>query len=150
MSLTLISLLMIVFVSDIKYMIIPDKVLLFFLPVFIVLRIIFPLTPWWDMIVGAFVGFGVLFFIALLSKGGMGGGDIKLFGVLGLIMGWKLILFGFFISTLYGSIGGIIGIMTGKVKKKHPIPFGPFIVFGILTAYFFGEKMLKWYYVKFF
>lgn len=140
-----ISLLMIVFVSDIKYMIIPDKVLFFFLPLFIVLRLIIPLDPWWDMIVGGAVGFGLLFFIAVLSKGGMGGGDIKLMGTLGIVLGWKATLLTFFISTVLGSLIGVVGLFLGKVKRGVPFPFGPFIVFGAITAYFFYETILSWY-----
>ncbi|WP_026676453.1 prepilin peptidase [Fictibacillus gelatini] len=140
-----ISLLMIVFVSDIKYMIIPDKVLFFFLPLFIVLRLIIPLDPWWDMIVGGAVGFGLLFFIAVLSKGGMGGGDIKLMGTLGIVLGWKATLLTFFLSTVLGSLIGVVGLFLGKVKRGVPFPFGPFIVFGTITAYFFYETILSWY-----
>ncbi|MGC4379031.1 A24 family peptidase [Fictibacillus sp. Mic-4] len=140
-----ISLLMIVFVSDIKYMIIPDKVLFFFLPLFIVLRLIIPLDPWWDMFVGGVAGFGLLFIIAILSKGGMGGGDIKLMGVLGIALGWKVTLLTFFLSTVYGAVIGVVGLILGKVKRGVPFPFGPFIVFGAITAYFFYETILSWY-----
>ena len=86
-ALLFISLLVIITVSDIAYMLIPDKILLFFLIPLIVLRVFEPLSPWWDSIVGAVVGFGVLFLIAIVSKGGMGGGDIKLFFVIGLVLG---------------------------------------------------------------
>ena len=141
----LISLLMIIFVSDIAYMLIPDKILLFFAVVFLFLRVFYPLSPWWDSLLGAAVGFGLLLLIAVVSKGGMGGGDIKLFGVLGFALGVKLVLLSFLFATFYGAFFGIIGILTGMVKKKTAIPFGPYIVFGILTAYFWGESILQWY-----
>ena len=81
---TLISLLIIITVSDIKYMLIPDKILIVFAGIFLVERIFIPLTPWWDSLLGAVIGFSLLLVIAMVSKGGMGGGDIKLFAVLGL------------------------------------------------------------------
>lgn len=65
----LISLFMIIFVTDVAYMLIPDKILLFFIVIFIVLRFSFPLMPWWDSIVGAAVGFSLLLSIAVVSKG---------------------------------------------------------------------------------
>lgn len=71
-ALLFISLLMIISVSDIAYMLIPDKVLLFFLPFLIIGRILSPLTPWWDSVLGATIGFLLLLFIAIVSKGGMG------------------------------------------------------------------------------
>lgn len=144
-SWTLISLFMIIFVSDVHYMIIPDKVLIFFFFVFLVERIFIPLSPWWDSLVGASVGFTILLLIAYLSKGGMGGGDIKLFALLGFVLGWKLVLLSFFLSTLSGSILGGIGMLTGKVKRGKPFPFGPSIIIGTLIAYFFGDKLIHWY-----
>ena len=142
---TLISLLMIIFVSDLTYMLIPDKILLFFAVIFLFLRFFVPLSPWWDSLIGAVVGFGLLLLIAILSKGGMGGGDIKLFAVLGFVLGVKLTLLSFLFSTFYGAVFGVIGILLGQVKKRSPIPFGPFIVFGTLTAYFWGEAIIQWY-----
>ncbi|WP_071395919.1 prepilin peptidase [Bacillus tuaregi] len=147
---TLISLLVIVFVSDYKYMIIPDKVLLFFLPIFLIERFFIPLAPWWDSLLGAAVGFGLLYLIAVISKGGMGGGDIKLYGVLGLVLGVKMVLLSFFLATLLGALFGGIGLLAGKVERGKPIPFGPFICIGVLLAYFFGENILTWYFQLFF
>lgn len=146
-ALTLISLFMIIFVSDIKYMIIPDKVLLFFAVLFLIERIFIPLSPWWDSLIGAAAGFFLLLSIAFLSKGrGMGGGDIKLFAVLGLALGWKLVLLSFFLSCLVGSVIGLAAILAGKVKRRQPMPFGPSIMAGTLLAYFYGEELLMWYF----
>ncbi|WP_108669437.1 prepilin peptidase [Peribacillus acanthi] len=142
---TFISLLIIIIVSDIAYMLIPDKILLFFLPLLIIERIWLPLNPWWDSIVGAFFGFGLLFFIAVISKGGMGGGDIKLYFLIGIVLGFKFTLLSFFIATFIGAIYGLGIIMVGKFKKRQPIPFGPFIVVGSLMAYFYGERIINWY-----
>ncbi|HBT70935.1 MAG TPA: prepilin peptidase, partial [Lysinibacillus sp.] len=68
-ALFFISLLVIIVVSDIAYMLIPNKVLLFFLPFLIIGRVLSPLTPWWDCAVGAVVGFGILYSIAVISNG---------------------------------------------------------------------------------
>lgn len=142
---TLISLCVIVFISDSVYMTIPDKVLLFFLPLFIIERIFIPLTPWWDSILGAVVGFLLLLLIAVISKGGMGGGDIKLYGVLGIALGLKSVLLSFFLAALLGGIYGVVALLLGKAKRGEPIPFGPFIVIGTLIAYFYGDVIFTWY-----
>ncbi|PLS16862.1 prepilin peptidase [Bacillus sp. M6-12] len=141
----LISLFMIITVSDIAYMLIPDKILLFFTAVFLCLRIWQPLTPWFDSILGAAAGFLLLLLIAVVSKGGMGGGDIKLFAVLGLLLGMKSVLLSFMFSTFFGAVFGIVGLLIGAVERKKPIPFGPFIAMGTLAAYFFGERIVYWY-----
>lgn len=142
----LISLLVIVFVSDIHYMIIPDKVLLFFAPILLICRFTFaPLNPWWDPLLGAVIGFSLLLLIAVVSKGGMGGGDIKLFAVIGIVVGWKGVLVAFFLATLIGAVIGIIGLATRKMERGKPIPFGPYIVIGTLISYFFETEILHLY-----
>lgn len=145
-ALALISLLIIIVVSDIHYMIIPDKVLLFFLPIFIGLRIIVPLDPWWSPIAGAVVGFGLLYAIAVLSKGGMGGGDIKLFFVIGIALGLQATLQTLFFAAFIGAIVGLAGMAFGVVQRGKPIPFGPFIAVGALLAYFYGKQIMEWYF----
>ncbi|SFA48013.1 leader peptidase (prepilin peptidase) / N-methyltransferase [Anoxybacillus pushchinoensis] len=145
-SWTLISLFAIVFVSDVHYMVIPNRILLFFAPLLLIERLWFaPLTPWWDSLLGSIVGFLMLFIIALISKGGMGGGDIKLFAVIGLVLGAKLTVVAFFLSTLVGTIFGLVGMAIGRVKRGEPMPFGPAIAVGTMIAYFFGEAMIEAY-----
>jgi len=149
-ALLFISLLVIVTVSDIAYMLIPDKILLFFLIPLIVLRVFEPLNPWWDSIVGAFVGFGVLFLIAIVSKGGMGGGDIKLFFVIGIVLGWVPTLLTLFLASIIGTVIGVISLRRTKQSRKTPIPFGPSIAIAAIIAYFYGEMLVDWYVNLFF
>ncbi|OIJ10570.1 prepilin peptidase [Anaerobacillus alkalilacustris] len=145
-----ISLLIIIFVSDIHYMIIPDQVLLFFAPFLLVMRLFLaPLDTWWNPFLGAVIGFTLLLAIAIISKGGMGGGDIKLFAVIGVVLGWQGVLLAFFLSTLIGAIIGIIGLTLGKIRRGEPIPFGPFIVIATLITYFFEKEIFTWYWSLF-
>lgn len=144
-ALSLISMLMMIFVSDLAYMIIPNKILLFFLPIFIILRIISPLHPWWTSITGAAVGFGLLALIIIVSRGGMGAGDMKLFGVLGIVLGFKKVLVAFFLACLIGSIVGGLQLLFKKIQRKQHIPFGPYIVCATLITYFYGDSLLNMY-----
>ncbi|AIF43210.1 A24 family peptidase [Virgibacillus sp. SK37] len=144
-ALLFVSMLMILFVADITYMLIPDKVLLFFLPLFVILRVVEPLDTWWSSIVGAIVGFVLLAAIILISRGGMGAGDMKLFGLLGIVLGVKGVLLAFFLSCMIGAIIGIILLVSGKIDRKQPIPFGPYIVAASLITYFYGDNLLNWY-----
>lgn len=144
-ALTIISMFIIIIVSDINYMLIPDKILLWFAGIFLLERIIWPLTPWWDSLLGALVGFLLLLIIALVSKGGMGGGDIKLYALLGFVLGTKLVLLSFFLSTLFGAVIGGVALLLKIVKRKQPIPFGPYIAAGTLTAYYWGSDLIDLY-----
>lgn len=142
---TLISLLVIITISDLTYMLIPDKILLVFSGFILIERLIQPLSPWWDAFLGMIVIFVILMLIMIISKGGLGGGDIKLFAVLGFVLGLKLVLLSFFIANLLGAVIGIIGLVFGIFKRKRPIPFGPFIALGTLIAYFYNEFIFIWY-----
>jgi leader peptidase (prepilin peptidase) / N-methyltransferase len=142
----LISLLVIIFVSDITYMLIPNRILLFFAAYFGLGRIVVPMDPWYSPLIGAVGGFLLLLLIAVISHGGMGGGDIKLFAVLGVVFGYQELILVFFFSTLFGTIIGITGLLIGKVKRKQHIPFGPSVALAALITYFYGEQLLQWYF----
>ncbi|MEW9053307.1 MAG: prepilin peptidase [Neobacillus sp.] len=144
-ALTLISMFIIITVSDIHYMIIPDKILIWFAGIFLLERIFIPLTPWWDSLLGAVTGFTLLLIIALVSKGGMGMGDVKLYALLGFVLGFKLVFLSFFFSTLFGAVIGGLALLFKIVKRKQPIPFGPFIAAGTLTAYYWGSDLIDLY-----
>src|SRR5690606_13081059 len=144
-ALLFISLLAIIVVSDTAYMIIPDKVLLFFLPLLALGRIIAPSDPWWDSLLGPVVGFTVLFLVALLSKGGMGGGDIKLFFLIGLALGTIGTLVTLFFASVIGMIVGIVILKVRKQDRKQPIPFGPSIALAAIIVYFYGDRIIDWY-----
>ncbi|SOC38249.1 prepilin peptidase [Ureibacillus acetophenoni] len=144
-ALLFISLLAIIVVSDIAYMIIPDKVLLFFLPLLALGRIIAPSDPWWDSLLGPVVGFTVLFLVALLSKGGMGGGDIKLFFLIGLALGTIGTLVTLFFASVIGMIVGIVILKVRGQDRKQPIPFGPSIALAAIIVYFYGDRIIDWY-----
>ena len=144
-GLLFVSMLVIITVSDIAYMLIPDKVLLPFGAVLLILRLIVPLDPWWDSLVGAAVGFGILLVIAVVSKGGMGGGDIKLFFVIGLVLGTAGSLLTLFFASFIGAVAGIILLRVRKQGRKTPIPFGPSIALAAVLVYLWGEQFIGWY-----
>ncbi|WKA52450.1 A24 family peptidase [Planococcus liqunii] len=144
-ALIFVSLLVIITVSDIAYMLIPDKVLLPVGIVLLALRLFIPLDPWWDALLGAAAGFGILLLIAIVSKGGMGGGDIKLFFVIGLVLGTSGTLMTLFFASLIGAIAGIIQLRVRNQDRKTPVPFGPSIALGAVITYFWGDAMLNWY-----
>ena len=144
-ALLFISLLVIINVSDIAYMLIPNKILLFFLPLLIVGRILSPLTPWWDSIVGAAIGFLLLLLIAVVSKGGMGGGDIKLFLLIGLVLGTFNTLLTLFLASVIGMIAGMIVLKVKRKGRKTPVPFGPSIALAAIIVYFYGDEIIGAY-----
>lgn len=144
-ALFFISLLVIVVVSDFAYMLIPDKVLVFFLPFLVIGRVLSPLTPWWDSLLGAAVGFALLYAIAVVSNGGMGGGDIKLFFLIGLALGTMNVLLTLFLAAVIGMIVGVLILTKRQQGRKTPIPFGPSIALAAILVYFYGDSFVNWY-----
>ncbi|MFA1641641.1 A24 family peptidase [Chryseomicrobium imtechense] len=139
------SLLVVLTVSDLAYMLIPDKFLLFFGIPLVILRIFEPLDPWWDSYLGAAVGFTLLLLIAIVSRGGMGGGDIKLFLVIGIVLGTiqSLVVLG--LASVIGLIFGIISLRLAKKGRKTPIPFGPSIAIAAVIVHLYGQQLIDWY-----
>ncbi|ETT82463.1 prepilin peptidase [Viridibacillus sp. FSL R5-0477] len=144
-ALLFISLLIIITVSDIAYMLIPNKILLVFGVLLVVGRFFIQSNPWWDSIVGAFGGFLILLLVAILSKGGIGGGDIKLFFIIGLVLGIYSTLLALFLASVIGLIVGVVLLNYRKQGRKTPIPFGPSIALASIITYFYGEQILEWY-----
>lgn len=89
-------------------------------------------------IVGAIVGFGVLFLTNIFSKNGIGMGDAKLFGVLGFILGLSGTYNTLFYSLIFLVVYSGINIAKKKLNRKSQVPFGPFVYIGYLVTFCLG------------
>jgi leader peptidase (prepilin peptidase)/N-methyltransferase len=86
---------------------------------------------------GALALFAFFFALALASPQGMGFGDVKLAGVIGLVLGylsWPALLVGAFAAFFLGAVVGVVVLATGAGGRKTAVPFGPFMVAGTLLA----------------
>ena len=101
---------------------------------------------WVSMLIGAFVGGGLLLLLAILSRGGMGGGDVKFAAALGFWLGWPGILLGLFLGFVLGGLISLLLLVTGLRGRKDFIPFGPFIAIGAWIALLYGRRILDWYF----
>jgi len=136
-ALTFISMLLIIIVSDIKYMIIPDEVLIVTgIILFIEIASIYGLKVLGFSIINGLISFAIMFLIKILGdfmfkKESMGGGDIKLLFFFGLIFGWQMSIVAIFI----GSIVGLpISLLILYKKSTHIVPFGPFLSIGAIIV----------------
>jgi leader peptidase (prepilin peptidase)/N-methyltransferase len=88
------------------------------------------------------------FAIAFLYPAGMGLGDVKLAGLLGLYLGWlgwSSVVVGTFGGFLLGGVVGAALLLTGRAGRKSQIPFGPYMLAGALLAVFFTSRVTDWY-----
>ena len=89
---------------------------------------------------------GLMLIIFLVSRGGMGGGDVKFAAALGFWLGWPGILLGLFIGFVSGGLISLLLLVMGLRGRKDFIPFGPFIALGGWIAFLYGKKILAWYF----
>lgn len=100
--------------------------------------------PWIDHVIGFFL-ISIPFYIIAILTNGMGGGDIKLVAIAGLLLGYQGILVTFFISSLSGSVYAIYLLLIKKSGRKSQLPFGPFLCIGIYTAFHFSNEIIQSY-----
>lgn len=86
-----------------------------------------------------------MYLLTLVIPGAFGGGDIKLVAAIGLMLGWKLTIIGFFIGLLFGGIYGIWMLVSKKKEKKEHFPFGPFLCSGYMLAVICGMDIINAY-----
>ena len=140
-SLIIVSFLVIVIVSDINYLIIPDEVTIFFSIVVIVLKLVFYgfEKTIFSLLSGTLM-FCIMYCIMLLGdvifkKESMGGADIKLMFFIGLILTPSLSLFNIFLASCLALPISLVSLCR---NKESIIPFGPFLLMGLLIIYYFS------------
>lgn len=97
---------------------------------------------------GALVLFAFYFALAYIYPAGMGFGDVKLAGVLGLYLGWLgwgALLVGGFLGFLLGAVVGVVLIVVNRAGRKTAIPFGPFMLLGTLLGIIWGPALSELY-----
>ena len=96
-------------------------------------------------IAGGVAGALLLFLVVVISRGGMGMGDVKLAGLLGLMVGFPLVFVALFISIWAGGLVAVALLISGRKKRREMLPFGPFLCIGGLATLLWGRQILAWY-----
>jgi len=95
---------------------------------------------------GAALAFGSLFLIWFVYPKGMGFGDVRLAGLIGLGIGWlglRQVAVGLFLGFLIGAVVGIVLVVAAGKSRKTRIPFGPFMALGALIAVLWGQDLVR-------
>ncbi len=98
-----------------------------------------------DAAIGFAIGFVFFFVVALIFRGGMGWGDVKLAGLMGLVAGYPLIIVAIFIAIVGGGLLAALLIATKIKSRKDAIPFGPFLTLAAIVTLIWGQHILTWY-----
>lgn len=137
-------------VIDYQTMILPDTLNGLLLVVILVGRLLdlnrFASVSWKSGLIGMGIGFGIFFLIAVITRGAMGGGDIKLMTILGLWFGAIDIWIVTVLSFVLGAVLSV-GLLVLKIKgRKDAIPFGPFIILAALLVLFYRDTIVGLYF----
>lgn len=140
------AVLIVIFVFDLKYYLILDKVTLPAMAVAAVLSALILRIDVLSLAIGALVGGGFFWLQFVVSKGKwIGGGDIRLGLLMGLMLGFPNILVALFIAYFLGSMIGI-ALIAGKEKKwKSKVPFGTFLSAATVVAILVGQQIIDYY-----
>lgn len=103
----------------------------------------------WQMAGGFFAGGAPLLFIRVLSRGGLGGGDVKLAAAGGLWLGWQNAFLALALASWFGGFTAAVLLISGKKRVGDEMAFGPFLAFGIWIAFLFGDNLIRLYWEYF-
>lgn len=139
------SFLIIIFVYDLRFYLILDKVIL---PAVIISFLVnlFLGYNWLNLLLAGVIGGGFFFLQFIVSKGKwIGGGDIRLGFLMGLILGWPHILIALLLAYVLGSIISIFLLLGKRKGWSDQVPFGTFLTLATFISLLYGQELLAWY-----
>lgn len=147
---TLLIVLYMIVQTDLAEMIIPDFLVFTGFAVALALRTVVHPLPFWNYIVAAFAGSGFLLIVGVLAgrimrKEALGGGDVKLYVFIGIVLGIKLTLLSIFVASLVGLILALIQSVLKRGSQGGPLPFGPSIAIAAMMCFLWGDRLINWY-----
>jgi prepilin signal peptidase PulO-like enzyme (type II secretory pathway) len=139
-------------VYDLRYMILPNRIIFPLMAIASGAAVIESVVtegtePISSAILGLLVGGGIFYLLFVISDGAwIGGGDVKLGFLLGLLVGGPANAFlMLFLASLLGTILFLPLLLGNKLSIKKKIPFGPFLIAGGIIAKLMGSTILDWY-----
>ncbi len=145
----LVAMLVALTVSDLKYRLLPDRIVYPSFAVFVLYQLLVAPGQIWSHALGLLIGGGMLLAVSWVSvkanRPAMGGGDIKLMALLGWLLGFERVLLVILLSSVLGLLVGFSLIAAGKMRRDTFLPFGPFIAAAALFAWMWGQDVVDRY-----
>jgi len=96
-------------------------------------------------VIGGAAGFAFFLLVFLITPRGMGLGDVKLAGLIGLVVGWPMVVEALLIGILLGGLLALVLLASGAKGRKDPIPYGTVLAIGPMITLFWGVDIFRWY-----
>jgi len=140
------SIFIVIFVIDLEHQLILNRIVYPAAAIALIINIFMPEPGFLNGLLGGGVGLAILLAPVLLTRGrGMGWGDVKMAGLIGLAVGWPQVL----VAVIGGIVvGGLVAafLLLFRLKgRKDMIPFGPFLSLTTMVAIVYGQEILDWY-----
>lgn len=140
----------ILFAYDLKWFLLPDRMTWLYAAlgaVYAAIAIVQGYASIWSTAIAVTIMSGLYLVLYMVSKGKwIGFGDVKLGIGLGLfLLNWQLALLALFLANLIGTLVVLPGLVTKKLRRDTPIPFGPFLIVGMIIAVLAGWPLIRWY-----
>lgn len=103
------------------------------------------LASLFDSLIGGVLAFVFLLLIAIVSRGGMGIGDVKLAAMIGFMTAFPVVILALFLGIISGGVVAAVLLITRRKQRKDTVPFGPFLCLGALIALLWGSNIFNWY-----
>jgi len=136
---------LVIAVIDLEHRLVLNRMLLAAFPVLFVANLLIGNATITSALLGAVAGFGLFLLIAMLAPGGMGMGDVKLAGLIGLTTGLSSVLTALFIAILVGGIAGAVILLKSRFRRGQTMAYAPYLVVGVWVVLFDGIGLLHSY-----
>jgi len=141
----IIAIMTIIFIYDLRWYLILDIVTLPACVVIFLLNLALGIT-WQNMLISGIIGGSFFLIQFLISRGKwIGGGDIRLGLLMGITLGWPLVLVAILLAYFVGSLVGVGLILNKKKQWGSQIPLGIFLSTATIITLFWGEAIINWY-----
>jgi leader peptidase (prepilin peptidase)/N-methyltransferase len=145
--------LIVLFAIDLEHQILPDRITLPGIVIGFACSLLLPPGPLMSL-AGIVAGGGILWAIAegwcrLRKVDAMGFGDVKMLAMVGAVLGLRLVLLTFVVSTMLGGVVGLVLIATRRANMATAVPFGTMLAVAALVASLYGDSLLAWYLSRF-
>ena len=140
----------VLFVIDLQHRILPNIITLPGIVIgFLCSMLVGP--GWQSSLIGIAAGGGTLWAIAEIyyrvrHEEGLGMGDVKMLGMVGAFLGWKLVILTLVLSSFSGTVVGLAVLLLKRESMKYALPFGTFLAVGAMIAAVAGDPILSWYF----
>jgi prepilin signal peptidase PulO-like enzyme (type II secretory pathway) len=127
---------------DVRRRRIPNAAVYPAIAIALVVALIRPDGHWWSFLLAGLAAGAFLIALSTISPGAMGGGDIKLAVLIGLVAGWPGVLVAVFVAFAVGAGVGLLLIALGRLGRRDPLPFAPALAVGAATAALAGRQVV--------